>query len=420
MNSAIAALIGLALAIILIVRKIPPVFALFLGALTGGLLAGWSMPRTVTEMIAGVKDIVPAIIRILAAGVLSGALVVTGAAESIASAIVRRLGAQQVYLALALASMLLCATGVFIDVAVITIAPIALMIGSRIGAPLPRLMIAMIGGGKCGNIISPNPNTIIAAENFGTPLQSVMLANLVPALIGLAVTVWLVIPMMPGKRTKLAQVADNAASKGDSDAALPSFWSSIAGPLLAVLLLAFRPIFGIVIDPMVALPAGGLFCLLVTRRLNLTLKSLQYGLEKMSGVAVLLVGTGAIAGIIKASAITSVIVGALDGWSGGGELLAPIAGILMCAATASTTAGATIASASFSEAILGAGVAPVSAAAMINAGATVLDHLPHGSFFNATGGCVGMSVAERMRLIPYESLVGLSLTIFSFLIQHLF
>ncbi len=417
MNSAIAAIIGLALAIILIIRKIPPVFALFLGALAGGLLAGWGMIRTVNEMISGVKDIVPAIVRIIAAGVLSGMLVVTGAAESIASAIVRRLGASRVYLALALASMLLCATGVFIDVAVITIAPIAIMIGCRVGAPLPKLMVAMIGGGKCGNIISPNPNTIIAAENFGAPLQSVMLANLIPALIGLVVTVWLVIPVMSKGKALLSPVAEQYTS--GSGTPLPSFLGSIAGPLLAVLLLALRPLFGVTIDPMVALPAGGLLGLITTRRWNLVLKSLQCGLEKMSGVAVLLVGTGAIAGIIKASAITSLIVDSLGGWSGGGELLAPIAGILMCAATASTTAGATIASASFSDAILATGVQPVAAAAMVNAGATVLDHLPHGSFFNATGGCVGMGVAERMKLIPYESMVGLSLALLSFLAQHI-
>lgn len=407
----------MALAIILIIRKIPPVFALFLGALTGGLLAGWGMIRTVNEMISGVKDIVPAIVRILAAGVLSGMLVVTGAAESIAATIIKRLGASRVYLALALASMLLCATGVFIDVAVITIAPIAIMIGCRVGAPLPRLMLAMIGGGKCGNIISPNPNTIIAAENFGAPLQNVMLANLLPALVGLAVTVWLVIPIMPKGKTAVSAVKAPAA--GDKDNPLPSFTGSIAGPLLAVLLLALRPLFGVTIDPMVALPAGGLLGLITTRRWDLAQKSLQCGLEKMSGVAVLLVGTGAIAGIIKASAITSLIVDALGGWSGGGELLAPIAGILMCAATASTTAGATIASASFSDAILATGVKPVAAAAMVNAGATVLDHLPHGSFFNATGGCVGMSVAERMKLIPYESMVGLSLALLSFLARHI-
>lgn len=46
---------------------------------------------------------------------------------------------------------------------------------------------------------------------------------------------------------------------------------------------------------------------------------------------------------------------------------------------------------------------------MTNAGATVLDHLPHGSFFHATGGSIGMELKERLRLIPYESLIGLVL-----------
>ena len=417
MNSAIAALAGLVLAIVLIIKKVPPVFSLLLGALAGGLLAGWGVETTVSEMISGVKDIVPAIVRIIAAGVLSGMLIVTGAADSIALAIVGKLGAKRVYLALALAAMLLTATGVFIDVAVITIAPIALMAGSRMHAPLPKLLLAMIGGGKCGNIISPNPNTIIASDNFGAPLQGVMFANLIPAVIGLAITVWLIIPLIPEPKKAGAEAAVNRPADA-SDRKLPSFWASVAGPLLAVALLALRPIFGIAIDPLVALPAGGLFGLLVTGKWRLTLDSLRCGLEKMAPVAVLLVGTGTIAGIIKASAITSVVVNMLSGW-GGGELLAAVAGALMCAATASTTAGATIASASFSDAILAAGVSPVAGASLVNAGATVLDHLPHGTFFHATGGCVAMGVSQRMKLIPYESLVGLALTALSLLVQYI-
>ena len=59
--------------------------------------------------------------------------------------------------------------------------------------------------------------------------------------------------------------------------------------------------------------------------------------------------------------------------------------------------------------ILAAGVNAVWAAAMTNAGATVLDHLPHGSFFHATGGSIGMELKERLRLIPYESLIGVVL-----------
>ena len=48
---------------------------------------------------------------------------------------------------------------------------------------------------------------------------------------------------------------------------------------------------------------------------------------------------------------------------------------------------------------------------MIHAGATVLDSLPHGSFFHATGGSVGMGISKCMKLIPFEALVGLTSTI---------
>ena len=197
MNSALAATIGLILSIILIIKKVSPVYSLILGALIGGLLAGWGLENTVTEMISGIKDITPAIIRILAAGVLTGMLVKTGAASSISHAIIKKLGAKQIYLALALSAMLLTAIGVFIDVAVITIAPIALIAGSQLKLSRTKLLVAMIGGGKCGNIISPNPNSIIAAENFGAPLPSVMAANILPAIIGLLFTIYIIVPLLP-------------------------------------------------------------------------------------------------------------------------------------------------------------------------------------------------------------------------------
>ena len=53
---------------------------------------------------------------------------------------------------------------------------------------------------------------------------------------------------------------------------------------------------------------------------------------------------------------------------------------------------------------------------MIHAGATVIDSLPHGSFFHATGGAVNMSISGRMKLIPYEALIGLTSTIVSVII----
>ena len=401
MSSALAALIGLVLSIVLILKKLSPVYSLMLGALVGGLLAGWGMQTTVIHMIGGVQDISKAIIRILAAGVLTGMLVKTGAASTIAKSIIKALGEKYIYLALALSALLLTAMGVFIDVAVITIAPIAIIMGSKLRLPKFKLLLAMIGGGKCGNILSPNPNTIVAADNFDAPLSSVMAAGIVPALIGLVVTVFVIIPLMPK-----GELMEGNMAQGE-DEQLPALWRSLLGPIITIALLALRPIAKIEIDPMIALPVGGFVGILATGNWKNMGTCLSYGLEKMSGIAILLVGTGALAGVIQASDIKDVLVALLAGWSNGGTFMAPIAGALMSAASASTTAGATIASASFAQAIMAAGVAAVWGAAMINAGATILDHLPHGSFFHATGGAMGFSVKDRLKLIPYESIVGL-------------
>ena len=88
----------------------------------------------------------------------------------------------------------------------------------------------------------------------------------------------------------------------------------------------------------------------------------------------------------------------------------------MAGATASTTAGATVAAQTFAPTLLAEGVPAIAAAAMIHAGATVVDSLPHGSFFHATGGAVSMSISDRMKLIPFEAMIGLTSTIVSVII----
>ena len=403
--TAIGALIGLLVSVLLIIKKISPVYSLIAGAIVGGLLGGLSLTETVEVMTDGVKDVTPAIIRILTAGVLSGVLIKTGAATTISNAIINTLGEKRVFVALALATMLLCAVGVFIDVAVITVAPIALSIGKRLGLSPSVLLIAMVGGGKCGNIISPNPNTIIAAENFGADLSSVMFYNLLPATVGLLFTVFVIIRLIPQKLT----IVGPGQEEITDDKQLPSLISSLVAPYVTIILLALRPLTGITIDPLIALPIGGICGILCMKQWKNILPSMEYGLQKMSIVAVLLIGTGTIAGVIKNSTLKDWILQLLEQAHFNEIMIAPVSGALMSAATASTTAGATLASASFAETILAVGISAVWGAAMINSSATVLDHLPHGSFFHATGGVCELTFKQRLKLIPYETLIGVVL-----------
>ena len=87
--------------------------------------------------------------------------------------------------------MIICAVGVFIDISVITVAPIALAIGKKAGYHKEVLLLAMIGGGKAGNIISPNPNTIAVSEAFKVDLTSLMMKNFIPAICAVIVTILL-------------------------------------------------------------------------------------------------------------------------------------------------------------------------------------------------------------------------------------
>ena len=404
----IGALIGMAVAIILIIKKAQPAYSLIFGALIGGVIGSGNLILTVDTMVSGAQSMISSVLRIMTSGILAGTLIKTGAAEKIAEVIVQKLGEKRALIAVAAATMVICAVGVFVDISVITVAPIALAIGKKAGYNKASLLLAMIGGGKAGNIISPNPNTIAVSEAFQVDLTSLMIKNIIPAVCALIVTV--IIATILSKKAG-TMVSDQDLEKHADNKKLPTFVQAFADPLTVIILLALRPIFSIVIDPLIALPLGGLVCAIACGSLVQFREFAEFGLSKVAGVSILLIGTGTIAGIIKASALQYDVISLLEMMKMPAFILAPIAGILMAGATASTTAGSTIASQTFAQTLLNAGIPAISAGAMIHAGSTVIDSLPHGSFFHATGGSVGMNIKERMKLIPFEACIGLTSTI---------
>ncbi len=412
----LGALVGLILAIVLIIKKVHPAYSLILGALIGGIIGGGGLVTTVDTMVSGAQSMMSSVLRILTSGILAGALIKTGAAEKIADVIVTRLGERFAIVSIAVSTMIICAVGVFVDISVITVAPIAMAIGLKAGYNKPAILLAMIGGGKAGNIISPNPNTIATAEAFQTDLTALMMRNIIPAIAAVIVTILLA--SFLAKKNNGAKLSASELEE-TTTRQLPSFVAAIAGPLVVIVLLALRPLFSITIDPLIALPLGGIVCMLACGQIRHIVSYCEFGLSKVLGVSILLIGTGTLAGIIKASAIQTDMISLLEMASLPAFVLAPISGILMAGATASTTAGATIASQTFSGALLTSGVPALDAGAMIHAGATVIDSLPHGSFFHATGGSVNMQIKERIKLIPYEALVGLTSTIVSCIVYLL-
>lgn len=413
--TALGAITALSVAIILILKKVPPAYGMLIGALIGGLIGGANISETVSLMIGGAQNITTAVMRILAAGVLAGVLIESGAANTIAETIVKWLGETRALLALVISTMILTTVGVFVDVAVITVSPIALALAKRGDLSKPAILLAMIGGGKAGNIMSPNPNAIAASEAFHLPLTSVMAAGIIPALFGLVLTYFLAKKLI----NKGSKVVNTEISVNRSEN-LPAFLPAVSAPLCAIILLALRPIADIKVDPLIALPLGGLVGAIVMGKIKQINQFVTSGLLKMSPVAIMLLGTGALAGIIANSGLKDVLIEALTASGLPSYLLAPISGSLMSLATASTTAGTVVASNVFSATLLELGVSALAGAVMIHAGATVFDHMPHGSFFHATGGSVNMDIRERLKLIPYETAIGFIMTVISTLIFGVF
>lgn len=400
----IGALIGLAVAIVLIIKKVEPAYSMIAGAFVGGIIGGAGIEGTVSCMVTGAESIMPAILRIITSGVLAGVLIQSGAAVKIADQIIKIFGEKRALFSLALATMILTAVGVFGDVAVITVAPIAMVIGRRIGYNNFLLLAALMGGEKAGMVISPNPNTIAAAETFGVDLSALMMANIIPAIVGLVGTV-VICTILSKKHTNKVEYGANENINKEKTQELPSIWAAMAGPIVAVILLMLRPICGITIDPLVALPVGAVIGLLCMGKIKNLKEYISYGLMKMMPVAVLLIGTGTISGIIKTSQFQADMTAVLNAMNLPAFLLAPISGIVMAGATASSSAGATIASATFGGTITQI-VPALYGAAMLHAGTIVLDSLPHGSIFHASAGAMGMPVNERLKLLPIEILEG--------------
>lgn len=405
------AIIGLIVAIIFIIKKFEPFYCLVFGALVGGLVGGASLVDTVDYMVNGAQNMAPAILRVMTSGFLAATLIKTGAVERISEEIINVLGIKKAILGIVLSSMVLASVGVDLDVVVLTVGPIGISIGNKLGYSKLAILLAALGGGKAGNIISPNPNTLAAATNFNVDLSSVMLANIIPAICGVLITTILAKTLID-KGSKIDVDANTKESKN-----LPSLFASIIGPIVSIFLLFLGNISNIIVDPLVALPAGAVISIIATKNIKNTKEYLYFGVEKMQGVCILLLGTGTLVGIIQMSNLQHSTISLLDTLNIPQFLLAPISGMVMSLATASTTGGSTIASSTFSEAILDSGLTGVAGAAMVNAGACVFEHLPHGALFHASTKSVSMDLLERFKLIHYEIIIGLVITCVSTIIQ---
>ena len=64
----IGALIGMAVAIILIIKKVQPAYSLIFGALIGGVIGSGNLILTVDTMVSGAQSMISSVLRIMTSG----------------------------------------------------------------------------------------------------------------------------------------------------------------------------------------------------------------------------------------------------------------------------------------------------------------------------------------------------------------
>ena len=409
--SILGAVVGIIISVYLIIRKLSPVAALSLGTIIGVLIGGGSIPDTVDIIIAGASNMSGIVTRVIAGGIMAGVLIQSGAMESIARKIVDTLGEKHALAALAISAMLATASGVFITLAFMILAPIALEVGKNTNISKGGLTFALSGGGKAGNIISPNPNTVAAAEAFDLQLSQVMLAGIAPAIIGLIATL-----IIANRLKKLGSkvVTQDLEKNSDADDHKPMpFLHAMAAPIFAFALLVLGPVINIfvyapflILDVLYILPLAGIFGAFVMGRRKYLGRYVNAGLYKIMPVVFTLIGVGALGEMITRSDLPTSIASSIYTLNMPDFLLAPIAGIFMAFVTGSTSTGVVIATSSFGATIIELGIAPLSAAIMIHAGAMVFDMVPQSNLVLVTVDTMKVEMKERMKVMPYEWLVG--------------
>lgn len=186
----IAAVAGIALAILLIVRgRLHPFLGLLCGAFAVGLFAGLPLAETSRAVQKGVGDIVGGTGLVVALGLSLGAMLhLSGAAASLATGALRLTGPKAapwatLGIALVIGLPLFFETGLVLLLPIVVAAAKALPdAGDRDAATLRLILPALAGLGVVHALVPPHPGPLLAVEALNASLGLTMLYGILIAI----------------------------------------------------------------------------------------------------------------------------------------------------------------------------------------------------------------------------------------------
>lgn len=243
----IAALVGLALLLVLIIKfKIHAMIAILIGALVIGLTAGMPFGDIVTAVNDGIGNTLKGIALLVGLGSMFGAILeVSGGAQTLAVTMVKRFGDEKAAWALGITGLVI-SMPVFFDAGLIILIPLAFSLAKRTKRSSLFYAIPLLAGLAVGHaFIPPTPGPVLVANMLNVDLGWVILIGIFCGIAAMIVSgpIW---GAICGKRF-FVPVPEHVANQGEIDESkLPAFGTIVGIILIPLVLIILKSVAGVI------------------------------------------------------------------------------------------------------------------------------------------------------------------------------
>ena len=311
-------------------------------------------------------------ILIAMATILGEAMLLSGAAESIASALLRWLGAARAHWAFFLTSFLLCIP-VMLDTVFYLLSPLIKAVARRAGRNYLLLILCAVAGGTITHsLVPPTPGPLFVAGELGVPL-SLMIG--MGCAIGFPAALAGVVFAKYSNLRHVVEVPPDEAPAAPAGLALPPLWLSLVPVIMPIGLIALDASLAPLLprgawttrlvqtvgDKDMAVTFGALAALITVARFRggaVANKAVQVALGSGAAILLIIAAGGAFGGVLRQTGISESLSSMLAGM----HLFALPAVFLITAFVRTAQGSATVAmitAAPIAKAFLDGGVAPV-------------------------------------------------------------
>lgn len=243
----IAAIIGLALLLVLIIKfKVHAMLSILIGAIAIGLIAGMPFEEIVTAVDDGIGNTLKGIALLVGLGSMFGAILeASGGAQTLAVTMVKKFGDEKAAWALGITGLVI-SIPVFFDAGLIILIPLAFSLAKRTKKSSLFYAIPLLAGLAVGHaFIPPTPGPVLVATMLNVELGWVILVGVCCGFFAMIVAgpVW---GDICGKKFYVP-VPDQIANQEDIDESkLPSFASVVTIIMIPLVLIILKSVAGVV------------------------------------------------------------------------------------------------------------------------------------------------------------------------------